>query len=178
MTVIVFMMLTLLAGNKGKEGELCCQADFPERHRLRWRRLPDGDPTGDLRSATAAGEILGLGVRRGPIGAARLAACGRAAKRERGIGAGALCRSAGRWCPAGPQRADRRGRDDRRRGARHRAAAERNRATTGCNRVLVCAVRSYLQTADKHGLPRLAVLTQLFQGNAWIPPPAGSGAGP
>ncbi len=54
---------------------------------------------------------------------------------------------------------------------------------SGCFRTLAgakafCAVRSYLQTADKHGLPRLAVLTQLFQGDAWIPPPAGSGASP
>ncbi len=53
---------------------------------------------------------------------------------------------------------------------------------SGCFRTLAgakafCAVRSYLQTADKHGQPRLAVLTQLFQGDAWIPPPAGSGAG-
>lgn len=54
---------------------------------------------------------------------------------------------------------------------------------SGCFRTLAgakafCAVRSYLQTADKHGLPRLAVLTQLFQGHAWIPATAGPGPAP
>lgn len=54
---------------------------------------------------------------------------------------------------------------------------------SGCFRTLAgakafCAVRSYLQTADKHGQPRLAALTQLFQGNAWMPAPAGPGPSP
>ncbi|MGH2708104.1 MAG: IS66 family transposase [Actinomycetota bacterium] len=36
-----------------------------------------------------------------------------------------------------------------------------------------CAVRSYLSTARKHGMPALGVLTQLFGGTPWaIPDPA------
>jgi transposase len=37
-----------------------------------------------------------------------------------------------------------------------------------------CAVRSYLQTAQKHGLGGLDVLTKLFNGSPWLPPPATS----
>lgn len=51
---------------------------------------------------------------------------------------------------------------------------------SGCFRTTVgakafCAVRSYLQTADKHGENLLDVLTRLFNGEAWMPPLAGSG---
>jgi transposase len=35
-----------------------------------------------------------------------------------------------------------------------------------------CAVRSYLQTAQKHRLEAMAVLVQLCAGNPWAPPPA------
>jgi transposase len=46
---------------------------------------------------------------------------------------------------------------------------------SGCFRTLAgakafCAVRSYLQTAQKHGVERLDVLTQLFMGEPWLPP--------
>jgi transposase len=33
-----------------------------------------------------------------------------------------------------------------------------------------CAVRSYLQTAQKHGLQGLEVLVRLFRGEPWVPP--------
>lgn len=33
-----------------------------------------------------------------------------------------------------------------------------------------CAVRSYIQTANKHGIGLLDVLTRLFNGDPWIPP--------
>jgi hypothetical protein len=36
-----------------------------------------------------------------------------------------------------------------------------------------CAVRSYLQTADKHGHNLLDALTRLFNGDPWMPAPAG-----
>lgn len=54
---------------------------------------------------------------------------------------------------------------------------------SGCFRTFAgarafAAVRSYLQTADKHGQPRLTVLTQLFQGHPWIPSPTGPGPVP
>lgn len=35
-----------------------------------------------------------------------------------------------------------------------------------------CAVRSYLQTAAKHGVNHLHALTRLFEGDPWMPPPA------
>jgi hypothetical protein len=38
-----------------------------------------------------------------------------------------------------------------------------------------CAVRSYLQTADKHGANLLDVLTRLFNDNPWMPAAAGGG---
>jgi transposase len=46
---------------------------------------------------------------------------------------------------------------------------------SGCFRTLAgakafCAIRSYLQTAQKHGLPGLDVLVQLFKGSPWLPP--------
>jgi transposase len=49
---------------------------------------------------------------------------------------------------------------------------------SGCFRTFAgakafCAVRSYLQTARKHGLEGMDVLVQLFAGNPWSPPPAG-----
>jgi transposase len=49
---------------------------------------------------------------------------------------------------------------------------------SGCFRTLAgakafCAVRSYLQTAQKHRLQGMDVLVQLFAGNPWSPPPAG-----
>jgi transposase len=34
-----------------------------------------------------------------------------------------------------------------------------------------CAVRSYLQTARKHGLEGVDVLARLFKGTPWVPPP-------
>jgi transposase len=37
-----------------------------------------------------------------------------------------------------------------------------------------CALRSYLQKAQKHGLAGLDVLTQLFEGSPWLPPTATS----
>ena len=54
---------------------------------------------------------------------------------------------------------------------------------SGCFRTVAgakafCKIRSYLQTADKHDLARLAVLTQLFQGQAWIPSPTGPARAP
>ncbi|MGH9153638.1 MAG: IS66 family transposase [Acidimicrobiales bacterium] len=50
---------------------------------------------------------------------------------------------------------------------------------SGCFRTMAgakafCAVRSYLHTARKHGLQHLDVLTRLFQGNPWLPDPAGT----
>ncbi len=47
---------------------------------------------------------------------------------------------------------------------------------SGCFRTLAgarafCAVRSYLQTAAKHGVGQLDALTRLFNGNPWMPPP-------
>jgi transposase len=38
------------------------------------------------------------------------------------------------------------------------------------------AIRSYLSTARKHGMNPLAVLGQLFQGQAWLPAPPCPGA--
>jgi transposase len=51
------------------------------------------------------------------------------------------------------------------------------RKISGCFRTFAgakafCAVRSYLQTARKHGLQGLDVLVQLFKGTPWVPPPA------
>jgi hypothetical protein len=51
---------------------------------------------------------------------------------------------------------------------------------SGCFRTMAgakafCAVRSYLHTAQKQGMQHLAVLIQLFQGNPWMPEPAGTG---
>jgi transposase len=53
---------------------------------------------------------------------------------------------------------------------------------SGCWRTLAgaeafLAVRSYLSTARKHGRNPLAVLGQLFQGQAWLPAPPCPGAG-
>ena len=50
---------------------------------------------------------------------------------------------------------------------------------SGCFRTLsgakaFCAVRSYLQTAQKHGLQGLEVLVALFSGEPWLPPKAAS----
>jgi transposase len=49
---------------------------------------------------------------------------------------------------------------------------------SGCFRTVAgakafCRIRSYLQTAQKHGFQHLDVLVQLFQGSPWIPEPAG-----
>jgi len=51
---------------------------------------------------------------------------------------------------------------------------------SGCFRTIAgakafCAVRSYLHTAQKNGLQHLDVLTRLFQGDPWMPEPAGPG---
>jgi transposase len=51
------------------------------------------------------------------------------------------------------------------------------RKISGCFRTFAgakafCAVRSYLQTARKHGVDALDVLIQLFKGAAWMPPRA------
>lgn len=48
------------------------------------------------------------------------------------------------------------------------------RKISGCFRTLqgakdYCAIRSYLQTATKHGMQRLDVLVSLFNGQPWIP---------
>ena len=48
------------------------------------------------------------------------------------------------------------------------------RKISGCFRTLqgakdYCAIRSYLQTATKHGMQRLDVLASLFNGQPWIP---------
>lgn len=34
---------------------------------------------------------------------------------------------------------------------------------------IFCAIRSYLSTARKHGLGALTVLTQLHNGQTWLP---------
>jgi hypothetical protein len=52
---------------------------------------------------------------------------------------------------------------------------------SGCWRTLAgaeafLALRSYLSTARKHGMNPLAVLWQLFQGQAWLPAPPCPGA--
>jgi hypothetical protein len=49
------------------------------------------------------------------------------------------------------------------------------RKISGCFRTFsgakaFCAVRSYLQTARKHGVQSLDILVQLFKGTPWIPP--------
>ncbi len=51
---------------------------------------------------------------------------------------------------------------------------------SGCFRTLAgarafCAVRSYLQTAAKHGVGQLDALTRLFNGDPWMPEPARAG---
>ncbi len=51
------------------------------------------------------------------------------------------------------------------------------RKISGCFRTFAgakafCAVRSYLQTARKHGVDGLDILVQLFKGTPWMPPPA------
>ena len=51
------------------------------------------------------------------------------------------------------------------------------RKISGCFRTFTgakafCAVRSYLQTARKHGVDGLDVLVQLFKGTPWMPPRA------
>jgi hypothetical protein len=53
------------------------------------------------------------------------------------------------------------------------------RKISGCFRTFsgakaFCAVRSYLQTARKHGLKALPVLVQLFKGTPCMPPRARS----
>ncbi|MGO9977567.1 MAG: IS66 family transposase [Solirubrobacteraceae bacterium] len=44
------------------------------------------------------------------------------------------------------------------------------RTDTGAQRYLT--IRSYLQTARKHGISPLAILQQLTAGQPWMPPPA------
>ena len=49
------------------------------------------------------------------------------------------------------------------------------RKISGCFRTIkgakdFCVIRSYLQTASKHGQARLGVLTDLFMGHPWMPP--------
>ena len=51
---------------------------------------------------------------------------------------------------------------------------------SGCFRTMAgakafCAVRSYLQTANKHELNLLDVLTRLFNADPWMPATAGPG---
>jgi transposase/regulator of replication initiation timing len=51
------------------------------------------------------------------------------------------------------------------------------RKISGCFRTFAgakafCAVRSYLQTARKHGVDGLDILVQLFEGTPWMPPRA------
>ncbi|MGH2804055.1 MAG: IS66 family transposase [Thermoleophilaceae bacterium] len=51
---------------------------------------------------------------------------------------------------------------------------------SGCFRTLAgarafCAVRSYLQTAAKHGVGQLDALTRLFNGHPWMPPSTAAG---
>jgi transposase len=53
------------------------------------------------------------------------------------------------------------------------------RKISGCFRTVAgakafCTVRSYIHTAQKHGLGHLDVLVQLFKGEPWMPPPLGS----
>ena len=53
------------------------------------------------------------------------------------------------------------------------------RKISGCFRTVAgakafCTVRSYIHTAQKHGLEHLDVLVQLFKGEPWMPPPLGS----
>jgi transposase len=50
---------------------------------------------------------------------------------------------------------------------------------SGCFRTMAgakafCAVRSYIHTAQKHGISHLHVLKMLFNGEPWMPPAAGS----
>jgi transposase len=45
---------------------------------------------------------------------------------------------------------------------------------SGCMRSMTgaeefCAIRSYLATAARHGIPALDALTSAFQGQPWIP---------
>jgi transposase len=55
------------------------------------------------------------------------------------------------------------------------------RKISGCFRTLqgakdYCAIRSYLQTATKHGQQRLDVLVSFFNGQPWLPSTAPPGA--
>ena len=64
---------------------------------------------------------------------------------------------------------------DNNQGERDLRMAKLQQKISGCFRTLAgaksfCAVRSYLQTAHKHGLPSLDVLVQLFRGSPWLPP--------
>ena len=66
---------------------------------------------------------------------------------------------------------------DNNQGERDLRMAKLHDKISGCFRTLAgakafCAVRSYLQTARKHGLGGLDVLVQLFKGDPWLPPPA------
>jgi transposase len=68
---------------------------------------------------------------------------------------------------------------DNNQGERDLRMAKLQQKISGCFRTLAgarafCAVRSYLQTARKHGLPALEVLVQLFKGKPWLPPMAAS----
>lgn len=66
---------------------------------------------------------------------------------------------------------------DNNQGERDLRMAKLHDKISGCFRTLAgakafCAVRSYLQTARKHGMGGLDVLVQLFKGDPWLPPPA------
>jgi transposase len=66
---------------------------------------------------------------------------------------------------------------DNNQGERDLRMAKLHDKISGCFRTLAgarafCAVRSYIQTARKHGLAGLDVLVQLFKGNPWLPPRA------
>jgi transposase len=66
---------------------------------------------------------------------------------------------------------------DNNQGERDLRMAKLHDKISGCFRTLAgakafCAVRSYLQTARKHGLAGLDVLVQLFKGEPWLPPRA------
>jgi transposase len=66
---------------------------------------------------------------------------------------------------------------DNNQGERDLRMAKLHDKISGCFRTLAsarafCAVRSYLQTARKHGLGGLEVLVQLFKDDPWLPPRA------
>ena len=66
---------------------------------------------------------------------------------------------------------------DNNQGERDLRMAKLQQKISGCFRTVAgakafCAVRSYLQTAKKHGLEAMEVLVRLFRGDPWLPPRA------